>query len=340
VQGYVQGYHGLVKTLADNIYYYQDELGSTSHIASSSGQLLEYYKYNLYGKPRYFNAAGTEQGASSYRVQDLGNGGSRWIPELSLYDDRNRFMSPDLGRFLQPDPIGFKGDASNLYRYCANDWANRVDPTGTQDALPHNFADNLVAKVDENAIARGDLSVVGGLLAAANRPNSPQAPAIEPKDSTQKVTWKDSGNWNDKNIEHHVVPNGSLGRDAGETASRIRVSVNRDGSLTANHNLNWFVEERYKNTDVVTRELQHVKDWRSWELSGAGNNVVTNFQKNFGGPAAKGASELQQRLNGSHLAEHERQIRAYDCVGCSHNLTNHPATPLKPEDITKQLDTF
>ncbi len=40
-------------------------------------------------------------------------------------------MSPDLGRFLQPDPIGFKGDSSNLYRYCGNDWANRSDPMGT-----------------------------------------------------------------------------------------------------------------------------------------------------------------------------------------------------------------
>jgi RHS repeat-associated protein len=152
VQGYLQGYHGLVKTLVDNIYYYQDELGSTSHIASSSGQLLEYYKYNLYGKPRYFNAAGTEQGASSYRVQDLGNGGSRWIPELSLYDDRNRFMSPDLGRFLQPDPIGFKGDASNLYRYCGNDWANRTDPTGLE---MNNTAVDLSTQLLRNGALSG-----------------------------------------------------------------------------------------------------------------------------------------------------------------------------------------
>jgi uncharacterized protein RhaS with RHS repeats len=55
------------------------------------------------------------------------------MPELGLYDNRNRFMSPDLGRFLQPDPIGFKGDASNLYRYCGNDWANRTDPMGTDE---------------------------------------------------------------------------------------------------------------------------------------------------------------------------------------------------------------
>lgn len=46
VQKYLQGYHGLVKTLVDNIYFYQDELGSTSHIANASGALLEYYKYD------------------------------------------------------------------------------------------------------------------------------------------------------------------------------------------------------------------------------------------------------------------------------------------------------
>jgi RHS repeat-associated protein len=133
LQKYVQGYHGLVKTLVDNVYYYQDELGSTSHIANASGALLEYYKYNLYGKPSYFSSTSQQLNSSTYSVVDLGNGGSRWMPELGLYDDRNRFMSPDLGRFLQPDPIGFKGDASNLYRYCGNDWANRVDPTGLEE---------------------------------------------------------------------------------------------------------------------------------------------------------------------------------------------------------------
>jgi RHS repeat-associated protein len=112
-----------------NTYYYQDSLGSTSHIANASGVLLESYRYDLYGKPTYWDATGAQMSNSANGVVDL-HGGARWIPELGLYDDRNRFMSPDLGRFLQPDPIGFKGDGSNLYRYCGNDWANRTDPTG------------------------------------------------------------------------------------------------------------------------------------------------------------------------------------------------------------------
>jgi RHS repeat-associated protein len=165
VQGYVQGYHGLVKTLVGSaVYYYQDELGSTSHITGANVQLLEYYKYNLYGAPTYWDASGTQlvQG-SNYHVRILGNGGSRWMPELGLYDDRNRFMSPDLGRFIQPDPIGFKGDASNLYRYCGNDWANRTDPMGLADNTTENpawiqVASNLAFNLYNPMVRAGNVS--------------------------------------------------------------------------------------------------------------------------------------------------------------------------------------
>jgi RHS repeat-associated protein len=194
VQGYVQGYHGLVKTLVDNIYYYQDELGSTSHIASASGALLEYYKYDLYGKPRYFNAAGSELQASSYQVADLGNGGSRWMPQLGLYDDRNRFMSPDLGRFLQPDPIGFKGDASNLYRYCGNDWANKTDPTGLDDTnLGLKYDTENGAKVEENAKLEGD----------SRKNNSPWA-GIE-KDQLRSCVYAPTANSVERQVQREIA---------------------------------------------------------------------------------------------------------------------------------------
>jgi RHS repeat-associated protein len=126
---YLQGAHGPTKSLIPNNYFYQDSLGSTSHLASSAGALLEYYKYDLNGKPTYWNAGGTQIPATLFAVVDL-FAGERYISEVGLYDDRNRFYSPDMARFLQPDPIGFKGDASNLYRYCGNDWANRTDPMG------------------------------------------------------------------------------------------------------------------------------------------------------------------------------------------------------------------
>ena len=126
VTGYLQGATGVIKSWGSSgtVYYYQDKLGSTTHVANASGQLVESYKYDLYGTPSYFS--------STVGVADL-YAGERWIPELALYDLRNRFMSPELGRFLQADPIGFKGDASNLYRYCGNDPVDRTDPDGLLD---------------------------------------------------------------------------------------------------------------------------------------------------------------------------------------------------------------
>jgi hypothetical protein len=46
------------------------------------------------------------------------------------YYYRNRWYSPDLGRFLEPDPIGLAGWDVNLYRYVGNGPINATDPTG------------------------------------------------------------------------------------------------------------------------------------------------------------------------------------------------------------------
>jgi RHS repeat-associated protein len=126
---YLSGAGGLVKNLVSGNYYYQDASGSTSHLGSGSGQLLEWYRYDLQGTPVFYNALNTQLSTSNYSTRHLFTG-QQWMSELGLYDLRNRFYSPDLGRFLQPDPIGFKGDPSNIYRYCGNNPVNRSDPSG------------------------------------------------------------------------------------------------------------------------------------------------------------------------------------------------------------------
>jgi RHS repeat-associated protein len=126
---YLSGTGGLVKNLTTNRYYYQDASGSTSHLVDSTGHLLEWYRYDLQGTPVFYNASNSQISSSNYGVRQLFTG-EQWYSELGLYDLRNRFYSPDIGRFVQSDPAGFSGDASNLYRYCSNNPLKKIDPLG------------------------------------------------------------------------------------------------------------------------------------------------------------------------------------------------------------------
>jgi len=71
----------------------------------------------------FYNNSDQQIGASAYGVCYLCTG-QQWRSEIGLYDLRNLFYSPDIGRFLQPDPIDFAGDPTNLYRYCRNKSSN------------------------------------------------------------------------------------------------------------------------------------------------------------------------------------------------------------------------
>ena len=51
------------------------------------------------------------------------------VASLGIYYARQRFYDPQLGRFLNQDPIGFRGGL-NTYSYCENSPTNRVDPNG------------------------------------------------------------------------------------------------------------------------------------------------------------------------------------------------------------------
>jgi RHS repeat-associated protein len=134
---YLYGATGLIYGITNGqfTYYFQDASGSTSHVTDVNGSLLEWYRYDLQGTPVFYNASDQQISASAYGACYLFTG-QQWRSELGLYDLRNRFYSPDLGRFLQPDPIGFNGDATNLYRYCENNPLMASDPSGTY-AVPH-----------------------------------------------------------------------------------------------------------------------------------------------------------------------------------------------------------
>jgi RHS repeat-associated protein len=111
------------------LYYHHDGLGNTLALTDSTGQVVERYSYDAFGKAYIFDAAFNPLPASLQNNRFLFTG-REWIAELNHYDYRNRVYSAELGRFLQTDPIRFKAGDLNLYRYCGNDPVNWVDPTG------------------------------------------------------------------------------------------------------------------------------------------------------------------------------------------------------------------
>jgi RHS repeat-associated protein len=126
---YVYAVDQIIENVTTGHLYFQDSLGNTSHVTDAAGNLLERCTYSAFGIPTFLSANNTQLSTSAYGIKHLFQG-QLWTQETGLNDYRNRVELPKMGVFLQPDPIGFKGDAANLYRFCNNNAVNRTDPMG------------------------------------------------------------------------------------------------------------------------------------------------------------------------------------------------------------------
>lgn len=106
-----------VTTGGTKTYYHQDKLGSVVARSNLAGSVLSRYKYGPFGE------------TPSLSGTTFGYTGQRFDSEMDLYYYKARYYSPALGRFLQPDPIGYLAGL-NLYTYVNNQPLSYTDPTG------------------------------------------------------------------------------------------------------------------------------------------------------------------------------------------------------------------
>ena len=111
-------------------YYHYDGLGSVVALTDVDGDLVEKYSYDAFGNTTIRDASNTVIPYSSLSINNpFMFTGRYYEPLRGIYYYRARVYKPSIGRFLQPDPIGYKGGL-NLYSYCLNNPINYIDPYG------------------------------------------------------------------------------------------------------------------------------------------------------------------------------------------------------------------
>lgn len=128
------GVDEIVASQVSGVWYnhHYDAQGNCILLSNVGGGLQEQYDYDAFGYPYLYTASGYKLGPVNLHTRFLFTG-REWFNDLKVYDYRARMYQPELGRFLQPDPLQFAAGDYNLYRYCHNDPVNKSDPTGLAD---------------------------------------------------------------------------------------------------------------------------------------------------------------------------------------------------------------
>lgn len=144
-----------ISTTTGSFYYHFDALGSVVALSDATGALAESHAYSPFGEVNHPSAVG-----NPYLFT-----GREYDPESGLYYYRNRYYSPELGRFLEPDPLGYT-DGMNLYAYVNQNPVNYVDPMGLIGRVPAYGASAWGAPDATSRLDSG--SFVYGLTTSAN----------------------------------------------------------------------------------------------------------------------------------------------------------------------------
>lgn len=145
-------------------YYHANVLGSITQVTNSSGNVVEKYSYDVYGKPTIKDASNTTITTSAISNRYMFTG-REYDSETGFYYYRNRYYEPKIGRFLVRDPADTDA-LLNLFAYVCENPINRVDALGLASKDKQNLSVEDVNKKIEEVDTAGLLNIVDALLKA------------------------------------------------------------------------------------------------------------------------------------------------------------------------------
>ena len=126
----------IIVTGSTPTFLHHDKMGSIVAVSNNSGAVANKNKFSPFGE--ITTLGGTTVGFT----------GQRYDSELGLYYFKRRYYSPKLGRFLQPDPIGYTGPDFNLYTYVGNSPVKYTDPLGLATVMKIDIGDLIRQLLD------------------------------------------------------------------------------------------------------------------------------------------------------------------------------------------------
>ena len=119
-------------------YIHTDQVAQPQKMTDASGNIVW---------DRVATPFGVEVSLTGILTQSLRFPGQTNDPETSLNQNWHREYAPELGRYVQSDPIGLMGGI-NIYAYVAGNPITRVDPRGTETVFIGGAGDRGSYKSD------------------------------------------------------------------------------------------------------------------------------------------------------------------------------------------------
>jgi RHS repeat-associated protein len=118
-------------TIAQTYWYHANARNDTVAVTDQAGNVVIRLAYSAYGQAYKITPTGAlaDLSAEETELVKYGFQGREMDVETGLIYIRHRYYSPEQGRFLQRDPIGYAG-GMNLYEFTGGSPHNCTDPMG------------------------------------------------------------------------------------------------------------------------------------------------------------------------------------------------------------------